>query len=290
MNVREETVSPKRAREYLDKHWVKEHQRTPSPSTVEDYARTMRAGQWMLTHQGIAIDDKNELIDGVHRLLAIEQAGVPVKILVTRGVVSNGTSSKGGLYAIDAIDRGRLRDVGQQLQLRHGYLNGNSVAASAWTIVALACHSAGIDKGRASTAKALHVLDLFGAEIKHCVAQRPTLSGLRNGSVLGTFALAMRAYPADMKAAFDRFATGEGLLRGDPMFTLRNFFLASSKATSGNSQLDRARATAQALHKVVQKESLKCIKSHSENGLAFFVDKQKPTINRLLVVCGYSER
>lgn len=290
MNVREETISPKRAREYLDKHWVKEHQRTPSPSTVEDYARTMRAGQWMLTHQGIAIDDKGELIDGVQRLLAIERAGVPVRLLVTRGVVSNGASSKGGLYAIDAIDRGRPRDVGQQLQLRHGYTNGNLVAASTWTIVAIACHSVGIDKGRATTAKALHVLDLFGSEIKHCVEHRPSLPGLRNGSVLGTFALAMRIYPADVKGAFERFVTGEGLLRGDPMFTLRNFFLSAPKGTTGSSQIDRARATAQALQKAVHKEPLKCVKSHSENGLQFFVEKQKPTVNRLLVVCGYSER
>lgn len=290
MRVSEETIGPKRAQELLDKHWVKEHQRKPSPSVVDDYARTMRAGQWMLTHQGIAIDEHGELIDGVHRLLAIVQSGTQVRMLVTRGIVSNGASSRGGLYAIDAIDRGRLRDVGQQLQLRHGYTNGNAIAAAAWSIIVTACHHEGIACGRSSTGKALHVLDAFGTEIRYCVANRPPLPGLRIGAVLGAFAMAMRAYPGEIKPAFDRYVTGEDLHKGDPIHALRNFLLTSPGSTGGSSAINRVRATLQALQKVVEKEPLKCIKSHSENGIAFFIKKQQPTFNKLLMVCGYADR
>jgi hypothetical protein len=45
-------------------------------------ARLMRAGEWRLTHQGVAFDRSGHLIDGQHRLLAIVEAGVPVEILV----------------------------------------------------------------------------------------------------------------------------------------------------------------------------------------------------------------
>lgn len=287
MKVTEETITPKRAQELLDRHWVKENQRRPSQSTVDDYARTMRAGQWMLTHQGIAIDDKGELIDGVQRLLAISQAGCPIRMLITRDVISNGASAKHGMFAIDAIDRGRNRDVGQQLQLRHGYTNGTSVAAAAWAVLGMACHSVGIAQGRSTTGKALHVLDAFGNEIVHCVGSKPNLPGLRQAAVLGGFAVAMRVFPTDVKAAYERFVSGEDLRRGDPVYCLRNFLLSAPGVTGGSSTINRLRATLQALQKVVAQEQLLAIKSNSELGLAFFADKQRPTLNKLLIACGY---
>lgn len=291
MHLSEQTISPKQAQELLDKHWVKERQRTPSPSVVDDYARAMRSGQWMLTHQGIAIDDKGELIDGVHRLLAIAQAGVPIKLVIAKGVHSNGANGKNDMMAIDAIDRGRLRAVGQQLQLRHGYANGNLVASVAWTILASGCHASGIYPGRSSTGKALQVLDCFGSEIKLCVANRSTLPGLRAGSVTGAFALAMRACPAEVKDAYSRFVSGEGLHRGDPMHTLRNYLLSgNSRFTGGSTQISLVRATLQALNKTVAKETCGAIKSQSDIGLNYFIGRQRQTFNRLLAVCGYLDR
>ena len=53
---------------------------------VERYANDMRAGQWRMTHQGIAFDETGALIDGQHRLAAIVRANMTVEMLVVRGI------------------------------------------------------------------------------------------------------------------------------------------------------------------------------------------------------------
>src|SRR4051812_36080512 len=74
---------------------------------IDEYAQEMSAGRWALTHQGIAIDEKNTLLDGQHRLLAVMQSGVTVVMQVTRGVPV--TASGNGVFTMDVIDNGRTR-------------------------------------------------------------------------------------------------------------------------------------------------------------------------------------
>lgn len=290
MHVCEETITPKKARELLDKHLVPDHQRRPSLSLVQDYARMMRAGQWLLTHQGIAIDDSGELIDGQQRLLAIEQAGVPVRMLIARGVPANGAEKHHGVLTIDAVDRGRPRSVGQQLTLRHGWDNGVLAQAAASAILSIACRTAGISVGRADVGKSLQVLAIFQSELKHCLENRTTIPGLRIGSVIGAFAFAMRLYPNEIKEAYARFVSGERMERTDPMLTLRNFLLRRGGATNGGTALDIVRATLQALEFVVTGKPIARVNSDVEGGVQFFATKQKPTVNKLLVACGYIEK
>lgn len=51
-------------------------------SYVSQLARDMRAGRFVLTHQGIAFDTEGKLIDGQHRLWAILEAEVTVPMRV----------------------------------------------------------------------------------------------------------------------------------------------------------------------------------------------------------------
>jgi hypothetical protein len=46
----------------------------------------MRAGNWKLTHQGIAFNCDGTLLDGQHRLAAIVKSGKDIQMLVARGV------------------------------------------------------------------------------------------------------------------------------------------------------------------------------------------------------------
>src|SRR5437764_4525456 len=55
-------------------------------SLVDRYARDMAEGRWQLTHQGILIDSQERLRDGQHRLQAIIQSGVTVRMMVTTGI------------------------------------------------------------------------------------------------------------------------------------------------------------------------------------------------------------
>ena len=78
------TITPKMAEEFLAKNMKRN--RPVMKSTVNAYARTMKAGGWNTTHQGIAFNDKGELIDGQHRLHAIIAANVPITMNVTYDV------------------------------------------------------------------------------------------------------------------------------------------------------------------------------------------------------------
>jgi hypothetical protein len=78
-----ETITPNLASEYLK---VNTCNRPMRQSRVDQLAREMQAGQWGLTHQGVAFNCDGTLLDGQHRLAAIVQANVPVRMVVTRGV------------------------------------------------------------------------------------------------------------------------------------------------------------------------------------------------------------
>lgn len=69
-------------------HWLEgnTHNRPIRDSVVNRYASDMKAGRWKQTHQGIAFDEENVLIDGQHRLYAIIEAETPVVMQVTRGL------------------------------------------------------------------------------------------------------------------------------------------------------------------------------------------------------------
>jgi hypothetical protein len=69
-------------------------------SSVETFRTLLRRGEWVLTHQGVAISSEDVLLDGQHRLLAIVETGIPAKVLFS-------TDCDPAIY--QAIDRGISR-------------------------------------------------------------------------------------------------------------------------------------------------------------------------------------
>jgi hypothetical protein len=85
MQVTIETITPDIASAILKGNT---RNRTLRRGLVELYAAEMKAGRWLETHQGIAINCDGTLLDGQHRLAAIVESGVSQKMVVTRGVPS----------------------------------------------------------------------------------------------------------------------------------------------------------------------------------------------------------
>lgn len=85
MDLSIETITPSQAEKYLQRNI---NNRPLRRSLVNQYAKDMAAGNWRLTHQGAAFNCDGTLLDGQHRLAAIIQSGVPVQMLVARGVDS----------------------------------------------------------------------------------------------------------------------------------------------------------------------------------------------------------
>lgn len=79
-------VTPSMAREFLAHLNEFDKNRPVRSRVVSQYARDMKNGDWKLTHQGIAFDEKGVLRDGQHRLLAIIESDTPVLMPVTFGL------------------------------------------------------------------------------------------------------------------------------------------------------------------------------------------------------------
>ena len=75
------------------------HNRPLRPTIIKKYTSLMKANKWRLTHQGIAFADeetinqdgekKEILIDGQHRLMAIYESGMTIRMQVTRDLPMN---------------------------------------------------------------------------------------------------------------------------------------------------------------------------------------------------------
>ena len=97
-------VDPALAASWLAKN--AQDNRPMRKTTVANYADQMQAGQWKLTHQGVAFDMNDVLIDGQHRLAAIVKANVIVPMMVTVNVPA---------LSFESLDCGIKRTVGDRL-------------------------------------------------------------------------------------------------------------------------------------------------------------------------------
>lgn len=87
------------------------HNRRIIDSHVDQLAGEMKAGRWMLTHQGIAFSTNRVLLDGQHRLWAVVMSGttVPMRIFVNEPP-----------EAMEALDTGYRRTNDQIISLAGG--------------------------------------------------------------------------------------------------------------------------------------------------------------------------
>ena len=81
-----ESIDPKKARQYLSKVHLRQKGRD-FKGVIQTYADEMKNGTWDTNvAQTISFDDTGALIDGWHRLHAIELANVTLPFLVARNV------------------------------------------------------------------------------------------------------------------------------------------------------------------------------------------------------------
>ena len=91
-------MTPELASYLLDNHNT--DNRPLNKATVEHYRNIILSGQWRLTHQGMAMDVRQILQDGQHRLSAIVAAGIDVPVSFYVGMPEEN---------FKAIDEGLLR-------------------------------------------------------------------------------------------------------------------------------------------------------------------------------------
>lgn len=206
-------ITPAMATRWLE---ANTRNRPLSDTTVKTYAADMAAGAWHITHQGIGFDVDGMLLDGQHRLSAIILANVPVAMLVTRGLPRN---------AQDVIDAPRVRSVKDQLQMIDGVTDAVAKAATVKVVHALdnnirATFRLSLNQTRAAIARDGERLEKMlalyhGTPFKTAPFLGAMVFALGAGGKVQEFAEAVR--------------NGEGLKRGDPAYTVRDFMLMTRR-------------------------------------------------------------
>lgn len=187
----------------LAAHWLQNNfrNRPLSEDVVSAYARDMINGVWMPTHQGIAFNDRDELIDGQHRLRAVIKSGKTVRMMVTFNLPAAIEGAE--MTTMDAVDRGRTRSVADQLKIQHGMKHGSVIAACCQTLGGLCFQER---TRRLSVGQTLDIYRAFQPAVDFVIAGRSKSPGLRMTGVLAGFAFALAALDGpQMKAVMQAY-------------------------------------------------------------------------------------
>jgi hypothetical protein len=266
-----EEIGPDLAAEYLKRNVSN---RVVRKGTVAAYARDMRLGHWIPTHQGIAFNDRDELIDGQHRLHAIIDSGATVRMLVTHGI----PAEMGEMRTMDAVDRGAVRSVADQLQLQHGYRNAAQVAGCGSVIASLT-----LSKwlGRITVAQMLKILEIYGRHIDPVVLvfNRSKVKSFRRAQSTGPLAFARAVAPQRIDDFCAMVESGANLSADHPALHLRNYLLTQD-AHTGSQRRDFAKVTLNCAHRFVLNEPMQRV-SFTAVGLRYFADRQKDNLAKI---------
>jgi hypothetical protein len=276
MKTTEEIITPEKAAKYLATITSPEQQRKHVDSVSDGYARAMKSGHWMLTHQGIGFDDDGVMIDGQHRCWGIVKSGIPQRMMVTRGIpCAMPITMNGGekmLHAIDCLDRGRPRSVADQLKLRHDVKNASQVVAISRSIAVLCAEN----RLTNTVPVTMMILDIFGNAITWAAANAARVTGFRISGVNATMALYIHYQKEQGMDFFNKVHYGESIKRGDASFALRDY-LMKGKAYGGS-------AGGQGLTYAVARATAQCAMHHHRNSSVGIIKTTSSGLDWLMAV------
>jgi hypothetical protein len=268
INTKLTTVTPRMASEMLKSNTSNRKIRM---AHVNRLKTEILAGRWLITHQGIAFADDDSLIDGQHRLMAIEASGKSVQIMVSHGVPKfhNGDIN---LNTMDVIDCGKARSTADQLHLLHGVKNVN-ITVGALNMISKQFLNVGKFLGSLSVGQANEMLELYGDGIG-AIMEKVVGKISRRSAIIAALAVGYRIAPEPAVKFADQLTSGNGIGSGDPVYALRESLI--SYPVTGY-EVDRNNLflrTAQALYNTIQEVPIKTAKV-SRIGLEYFMSQDK---------------
>ncbi|HEY9372566.1 hypothetical protein [Streptomyces sp.] len=251
------TITPEIARGWLETR--NRDNRKMSLVVAARYAEAMKEGRWRLTHQGIAFDSEGFLLDGQHRLKAVDLAGIPVDFNV-----------------IPDCDRDTFSvlDVGHKRQANHliDNPNGTIIAAAARFVGAIDGSltrnvQAKVYVAQADNDEVLAVIESWPELVEWAPAARAVWGAARltPSPHLALLAQAARTQHADLIPEWVRGLTeGAGLARADARLHLRNRFgrEASRMERSSSNRIDVYSLIVRAWNYYVTNRSVSVLKVH----------------------------
>lgn len=215
-----EEITPEIAVDYLDRNI--ENNRTVTNWKVDQYANDMREGNWVETSATIKFDESGNLIDGQHRLLAIVEAELPVRMAVSRGEPAD---------AVHVIDTGQARTPSASLAVA-GVVSHGAAPQAAATANALNAIEQGLYRtsmsslGRQERLTNQQMVEYVGPRADeiieaNLVARRVYKAVPLNQSIIAAAYIVLSRIDKDAaEQFFDRLASGISDGTGDPLLTL----------------------------------------------------------------------
>lgn len=248
-------VTPALAAEWLKSNT---HNRRLDPRCVATLAKAITAGQWRITHQGVAFGADGTLYDGQHRLHAIVQSDTAVSMEVTRGLSS---------ADLDVIDNGGkgARRANEVLFITDGVRIGRNQtgvlnAAAQMLAGESLTTTAKLTPQQLRSALAMHgaAMDAIHGALMGC-----HMAGISAAPVAASLVIAWKTAP-DVAAEFaSMLRTGESLGPMHPALLLRNFLIARSGrgALAGVARDDVSLRTFSALDSFARGAEVKFVKA-----------------------------
>lgn len=208
LNPKVMLVTPQQAEVWLSKNL--EQNRNVSFELVASYASDMKAGKWLLNGEAIKLGRNDVLYDGQHRLWAVLEADVPVKMLVIEGLSED---------AIATIDQGRKRSHADSLKMLKGQENAKKYTSMVNIIRALTTDARG-----AMTYHQIETLgDKYKGGLEWALKTMPSSRKWDAATISGALAFAYKTDPVGINEFAIQLRSGEGLHSGDPAFALRYY-------------------------------------------------------------------
>jgi hypothetical protein len=189
---------------------------------VQRMAGDMRSGRWRAIGDTIKITSDGTVVDGQHRLRAIVEAGVRIRLLVVRGVAQPD---------VPCIDTVRPRSVADQLRMDGvpNYFNVASLVQKLWryehrqTFV----QSRGAAGDSPSKLQALDYYATHKEELESAVARVKQCSRRlgSNGVLTACYVLFARIHADDAEDFLGKLESGSSLPSSSPIILLRNRLL-----------------------------------------------------------------
>jgi hypothetical protein len=216
VTIGQELVTPERAREWLASL---PEQRPLRPMKVEQHKRAMRSGEWWPKAKPLMLDKEGRLIEGMHRLRALVETGLPQWFVVYRGVDS--------AMFMDVDDGQAIKTLNDVL-IAKGVARGTSAMAAqvvrmAWR--ASQGHSVLDDRHQPRNREGWALF----AQNRHPIEESVRLARgcervLRGAGLLAYhFFRNIEDHPEKVRAFAHRLRTGEDTWGGDPALLLRNW-------------------------------------------------------------------
>lgn len=224
-----EEITPHLAKEYLDHN---RHNRALRTKVVSAYARDIVAGDWRWNGEAIKFDDEGALLDGQHRLAAIIEADLPVKMLVVRGLPHS---------TQETMDTGVKRRFNDVLRLR-GEASANALAAIVNAVTGYQ-HFGGkaFSKRTNTNAELSKTLEVYpwlrqATEVADRARRHSAIFGSVAGLAYWVFALIDEE---DARFFFDRLSSEEGHHEGEPIFVLRRSLASAAERSNARAAMSR---------------------------------------------------